>query len=461
MAFAKPTSASKKKGNAKSRRSNTSLSVRCVAVKILQQLNNESGSLTTLLPEWEQQISIADRALLRELCYGVARWSPRLLALANLLMTKPIRRKDADVLMLIQLGLYQLDHMRVPEHAVLNLTVDVTGELGKSWARGLVNAVLRSYLRDRDKLVDQLDKFAKLACPAWLGSQLASDWPLHWQAHLQGSNERPPMSLRINCRRRDVQTYLSELEAAGIEANTSTVCESAVVLRSATGVEDLPGFAEGHVSVQDAAAQLATHILAPVAGERVLDACAAPGGKTGHLLEFSEEIDVVAVDSVARRLDRVADNLERLSLMENVRLHCADAADLDSWWDGTLFDAVLLDAPCSGTGVIRRHPDIKLLRRAEDIQQLADQQRKLLQSLWRVLRPGGRMLYATCSVLKTENEAQISAFLDITADASVMELPMLAHSVSTANGRQIFRGSHDGDGFFYSLLRRSGEHSTV
>lgn len=446
---------------AKGRRSKADLSVRCVAVRILHQLGSDNGSLTTLLPEHEQQLAPADRPLLRELCFGVARWSPRLLALANGLMSKPIRRKDVDVLLLIQLGLYQLDHMRIPEHAALNTTVEVTNELGKSWARGLVNAVLRSYLRDRDAQIGKLDPYAKLACPQWLGEQLNRDWPEHWEDHLRGSNERPPMSLRVNRRHTNAASYLTSLNAQDMQASISTVCDSAVVLDTAVGVEDLPGFSAGQVSVQDASAQLATHLLAPISGERVLDACAAPGGKTGHLLEWSDGVDVVAVDSVASRLDRVADNLERLSLMEHVRLHCADAADLDNWWDGTPFDAVLLDAPCSGTGVIRRHPDIKVLRKADDIPQLVQLQQQLLRSLWQVLRPGGRLLYATCSVLKAENEGQISAFLDTTADAAVMELPVIPHSVSAGHGRQILRGPHDGDGFFYSLLSRSSGHSAV
>lgn len=456
MDAAKRESAAKKKPRSNKRRTKSSLSVRGVAVTVLTKLDSDSGSLTTLLPEWEQQVALEDRALLRELCFGVARWSPRLKAVANLLMTKSIRRKDVDVLWLIQIGLYQLDHMRIPEHAALNTTVEVTGELGKSWARGLVNAVLRSYLREREALVARLDKFAALACPQWLGEQLVKDWPTQWEAHLQGSNERPPMSLRVNRRHSDTQACLDALRAQDITARSSELCDSAVVLESPIGVEDLPGFTAGHVSVQDASAQLATQLVSPASGERILDACAAPGGKTGHLLEWSDGVDVVAVDSVAARLNRVADNLERLSLVENVRLHCADAADLEAWWDNTPFDAVLLDAPCSGTGVIRRHPDIKVLRTPQDIVQLTALQGQLLSSLWRVVRPGGRLLYVTCSVLNAENEAQISAFLEVTADAAVMELPVIPHSVSTGHGRQILRGAHDGDGFYYALLTRTG-----
>jgi len=426
-------------------------SVRCAAVQILQQLDTANGSLTTLLPEAQRRIPDDDRALLSELCFGVARWSVKLSALAALLMEKPLRRKDRDVHWLIQLGLYQLEYMRIAEHAALNTTVAVAVELHKPWARGLVNGVLRQYLRQREQLDDQLDAEARLAFPAWLTQSISADWPEHWQEHLSRSNERPPMVLRVNQRKHSSTAYTEKLHDAGILATPSVVTPSALVLDQPVAVAQLPDFSTGAVSVQDAAAQWAAKLLNPSPGERLLDACAAPGGKTGHLLEYCDETRVTAV----HRLERVRENLDRLNMQPRVDVVCADVAQPDAWWDGEFYDAVLLDAPCSGTGVIRRHPDIKLLRRAEDVDELVALQCRMLNALWTVVRPGGRLLYATCSVLKAENQDQISRFLAQHQDASLGSMSPIPQALDTGVGQQLLRGDHDADGFFYALLVRA------
>ncbi|MBX2824145.1 MAG: 16S rRNA (cytosine(967)-C(5))-methyltransferase RsmB [Gammaproteobacteria bacterium] len=429
-------------------------SVRFAAVQLMQSLENNSGSLTTLLPVAELQVAAADRALLRELCFGTARWSVRLSALAAQLIDKPLRRKDRDVHWLITLGLYQLEYMRIAEHAALDTTVAVAGELRKSWARGLVNGVLRRFLRQRETLVSQLDQDARLAFPEWLSRQIKRDWPEHWQQHLEGSNERPPMVLRINQNRYTTARYRERLASGGLNADVSAISANALVLEQPLAVSQLPDFETGAVSVQDASAQWATLLLSPSGRERVLDACAAPGGKTGHLLEYAGESSVVAVDVSEQRLQRVHENLQRLSLYTRAQVVAADLTDLDSWWDGVPFDAVLLDAPCSGTGVIRRNPDIKLLRHPEDIAPLVELQQDMLQRVWAVLRPGGRLLYATCSVLKAENQEQVQRFLEAHADARLVQPTPIPHAFDTGFGQQLLRGSHDGDGFFYALLER-------
>lgn len=427
---------------------------RSAAAKVIDQVLSEGRSLAGALPPALASVPPADRGLTQELCYGTLRWAPRLEALAGKLLDKPLRARDSDVHALLLVGLYQLLYLSVPPHAAVSLTVEATARLKKDWARGLLNGVLRRLQREQEELLAAVDtsEAAALAHPAWLLARFEQDWPQQWRDIAGANNERPPMTLRVNRRHGSREQYLERLHQAGIDAVAAPHAPDAITLDGAVGVERLPGFAAGDVSVQDAAAQLAAGLLQLAPGQRVLDACAAPGGKTGHMLETCPDIELLALDSEAERLQRVAENLTRLQLKAELR--AGDAGDPPAWWDGRLFDRILLDAPCSGSGVIRRHPDIKTLRRPEDITALAAQQARLLHALWPLLAPGGILVYATCSILTAENAGQVTAFLRDGAQAA--ELPITAAwGQATAAGRQILPGENGMDGFYYAALRKA------
>jgi 16S rRNA (cytosine967-C5)-methyltransferase len=394
-----------------------------------------------------------DRALTAELAYGVLRHLTRLQAIADDLLHRPMDDKHLDVRCLMLVGLYQLSELRVPAHAAVAETVEAACEGRKPWASGLVNAVLRNYLREREHC-DALTEVepAVFAHPGWLLQALRAHWPADWREIVSANNRRPPMWLRVNPRRRSVDEYLRALHESGHEARRSRFAEQALALSEAAPVSTLPGFAEGEVSIQDAAAQLAAGLLEVRPGDRVLDACAAPGGKTTHLLELAADgVQLVALDQDEQRARRIDDNLQRLALRAQVVV--ADAARPADWWDGKPFQRVLLDAPCSATGVIRRHPDIKWLRRAKDPRVLAGRQAALLRALWPLLAPGGRLLYATCSVLPGENASLVHKFLDEQADAR--EQPIAASwGRECLRGRQILPGEDDMDGFYYACLEK-------
>lgn len=409
---------------------------------------NLDSALVAALPA---DTSDADRALLRALAYGVLRDQAWLAALRDRLLQQP-QRTPAALLALLQVGLYQLRSMRIPAHAAVAATVEACALLGQDGARGVVNAVLRRYQREAATLEAALPGRPALrhSYPDWLAQAIHRDWPQHWRAILAAGNQPGPMSLRVNRRRVSRDAVRAQLAADGIQSHTVPAAPAALRLDTAQPVERLPGFSDGLLSVQDAAAQLAATLLDAQPGMRVLDACAAPGGKTAHLLEMLDNLDLLALDSDAARLARVDDTLRRLGLQATLR-H-ANAADPDSWWDGRPFDRILLDAPCSGTGVIRRHPDIKWLRRDTDIRALMSQQRRLLDALWPLLKPGGILLYATCSILDAEGAAVIAGFLRAHADAE--EQPIHADWGEAArHGRRLAPGG-DWDGFYYASLRR-------
>jgi 16S rRNA (cytosine967-C5)-methyltransferase len=357
---------------------------------------------------------------------------------------------------LLLLGLYQLGYMEIPPHAAVSETVAVTALLkNKSWARGLVNAILRRFQREKETLNAQLDKdeTASSAHPAWLIKLLKEAWPQAWSDIVAANNQRPPMTLRINRRHNSREDYRMTLEAAGLASEPALHAPDALTLAQPVNVDQLPGFSKGDVSVQDAAAQLAAVLVAPEPGMRVLDACAAPGGKTGHLLEICSDIELTAIDIEAKRLAGVEQNLTRLRL--NAKLLAADAATPSAWWDGKPFDRILLDAPCSASGVIRRHPDIKLLRQADDIGQLVRLQASILEALWPLLKPGGTLIYATCSVLPQENSDQLANFLAKHEDATERALEVPWGQAATV-GRQILPGQDGMDGFFYACIEKTG-----
>lgn len=426
---------------------------RLSAVSVLTRVSIEGQSLSSLLPHAFHNLPPERRALAQELCYGTLRWWHRLDVLLGKLMDKPLRSKDADLHCLLLCGLYQLTYMEIPPHAAVSETVAITAALNKSWAKGLVNAVLRRYQRERGSLEQQLadNLEASYAHPQWLIAALQQAWPEQWQAILSANNERPPMTLRNARNHQSRETYLEELHAAGIAAEAHPYAPDALTLARPQDVESLPGFTQGRVSVQDTAAQLAANLLGHQPGMRVLDACAAPGGKTGHILEICRDVALFSLDIDNKRLQRVADNMARLQLQTT--LISGDAAHPDSWWDGQPFDRILLDAPCSATGVIRRHPDIKLLRQAEDIDSLVKLQALILDAMWPLLKSGGMLVYATCSVLPQENSLQLQRFLDSRADAREKKITA-DWGIATTVGRQILPNRDRMDGFYYACIEK-------
>ena len=393
-----------------------------------------------------------DQALAKEICFGVLRWYHRLSAIINQLLSKPLRPRDVDVQVALLIGLFQILYARVPSHAAVNESVKLAKSGRKSWAGKMVNGVLRTFLREQTTILSQLESVntASYSHPDWLTEVIRRAWPDDWQAILRGNNDRPPMSLRVNLRKNSRDDMLAMLEAHGLTAHAHSSSPTGVVLSHPVGVEQLPGFFDGHMSVQDCSGQLAGQLLAAKPGHRILDACAAPGGKTALLLEQSRDAQqLTAIDIDQQRLKRLQDNLRRLAL--SCLTICADVGDLNSWWDGVTFERVLLDAPCTGSGVIRRHPDIKLLRRLSDLDSFSRKQEQLLETLWRVLATAGRLLYATCSVIPLENDHVIERFLNRHEDAK--SLPIEADwGRGTGFGRQILPGESGMDGFFYAVL---------
>ncbi|MDH5445148.1 MAG: 16S rRNA (cytosine(967)-C(5))-methyltransferase RsmB [Gammaproteobacteria bacterium] len=430
---------------------------RQASVAVLLQVVQNGRSLTDSLNQQLPKLKAEDRALCQALSYGCLRFYPKLDFLARQLVDKPLRNKDQDIHYLILIGLYQLLEMRIPDHAAVSQTVAVCKSLRKQWAKNLVNGVLRNFLRQKTQLIERLtpenERETYYNHPGWLLEKLQQAWPDDWEAITTANNQQAPMSLRVHQGKLSREAYLEKLVTQSLPATALHQTLHGIQLKQAIPTEALPGFVQGEVSVQDGAAQLAAELLKPQAGERILDACAAPGGKTAHLLETQAGLEeLVAVDIEAERLERITENLTRLGL--SATLVCADASEPASWWDGRPFDRILLDAPCSATGVIRRHPDIKLLRRASDISTLQALQHKLLRQVWPLLKQGGMLLYATCSVLPEENHEQVSRFLSEQTDANLVPIeadwgrPMSA-------GRQILPGEQDMDGFFYALICKS------
>lgn len=428
---------------------------RAASARILGQLLVGKGSLTSLLADQNSQG--ADGALIQEICYGVCRYSPALRHLADRFLERPLRTKDQDIYGLLLAGAYQLFCLRVPDHAAVNETVQAASLLKKPWARGLINGVLRKLVAARgewDTLLTAGPEEARYLHPAWLIDQLRADWPQQWQAVLDAGNQRPPMTLRVNQRRTTREAYLATLIEAGIGAHPGSLAATALYLEQPCPVEQLPGFFDGLVSVQDEASQLVAGLLALEPGQDVLDACAAPGGKTALCLESEQSLSsLTALDIDERRARSIPDNLARLGLAATATVIVADAAQPATWWDGRPFQRILLDAPCSATGVIRRHPDIKLLRTPAEVEQLTRRQHQLLDSLWPCLAPGGLLLYTTCSILKRENTNIIADFLGRQPDAKHQAIEA-DWGVECGHGRQLLPQTGGADGFYYALLQK-------
>ena len=427
------------------------MNTRQIAARVLTRVLQDGQSLTAALDAALPSVELdKDRAFIQALCYGVCRYFYRLDFILSELLTKPL--KDVEVKSLALVGLYQLNYMRVKSYAAVSETVLATRK--KPWAKALINALLRSYLRDQVSLEQKADamQWSAISHPKWLVKQIELDWSEQAKSVFVENNQQPPMALRVNLSQISQADYLQQLAEKGIEATAVDFCPSAIVLKQSVGVDLLPGFAKGLVSVQDVAAQLAAGLLNVQAGQRVLDVCAAPGGKAAHILESQQRIKrLVAVDIDESRMLRVSENILRLNFSAD--LVVGDAANPEAWWDGEVFDRILLDVPCSALGVIRRHPDIKLLRKPEDIQALRDVQQRILKAVWPLLASDGVMLYATCSILKQENEQQIAVFLDEHPDA--VEVPIAADwGFAVSHGRQILPGDSAMDGFYYALIKK-------
>jgi 16S rRNA (cytosine967-C5)-methyltransferase len=440
----------------------TGAKVRAVAAEITDAVVSGGQSLDAAIARNETRVVVQDRSLLRMLCYGSLRHHWRLQGWIDQLISKPLRQRDRVINALLAIGLYQIAEMRIPDHAVVSATVEAARQLRRPKLAGLVNACLRRFVRDGLMATEPADAPSEWNHPPWLIERIRTDWPDDWRTILTANNERAPMWLRVNSSRVTAEEYLQRLQESGAEADLLAGIPDAVRLKEPQAVENLPGFAAGDASVQDAAAQLAArwllHDLLPhKATVRVLDACAAPGGKSGHLLEIGgEAISLLAVDSDATRVASISNNLQRLG--RDASILTADVSQAEEWWDGEMFDGILLDAPCSASGVIRRHPDIKLLRREGDVVNLAACQRSMLEALWPTLVVGGTLLYATCSVIAAENDEVISDFLAAHSDAA--ENDVLPNNNirdlmrRRARGYQILPGTAGLDGFYYAALRK-------
>ncbi len=427
---------------------------RAIVAKILSDLLANRGSLTTQLSKHRDH---PEFNLIQESSYGCCRWFFLLESLLDKLLNKALKKQDVDLKCLMICALYQLRELEVAEYAIINESVSAVTVFKKPWAKGLVNAVLRGFQRNKEELEQALfsEEAARLfSFPNWLESEIFSQWPNHAEEIFRNSNQRPPMTLRVNSKQNSRTHYLELLAQETIVAMPGALSDSAVYLEKPGAVSDIPGFAEGRLSVQDEASQLVPDLVKLEPEQRVLDACAAPGGKSCHMLESECSLtSMTLIDKDQSKLDRIQENLTRLQLQAN--LVKADAGDIGQWWDGKYFDRILLDAPCSATGTIRRHPDIKLLRKPSDIEKLAQIQLRLLSNLWACLKPGGLLLYTTCSLLRQENEQIIKRFLD-SSDSAKYEAIVADWGVECTFGRQLLPGTNSGpDGFFYSVLRKS------
>lgn len=425
---------------------------RALAAQCLQRMVKTKLSLPIVIQDQCENLAVDKKPLVQELCYGSCRYFWQLQGLIDPLLQKPLRAKDHDVYYLLFVGAYQLLYMRLPAHAALSETVNATKSLGKQWARGMVNGVLRNIQRDHQQQLNTLADHQQQALPQWLSQRLQRHWPDQLTTIAAAFKTAAPLTLRVNRQKISRDNYLIQLETAGFTAEASKISDDGIILTTATDVTTLPNFDQGFCSVQDEAAQLSAKLTLQQGATKVLDACAAPGGKSCHLLELSEKLQLTAVDNDEKRIGRVSENLDRLGL--NATVLCDDVAATDSWWNGEPFDAILLDAPCSATGVIRRNPDIKVLRSENDALAMPAIQQQILMALWPTLKSGGRLVYATCSLLPEENDEVIANCLPKLAGAS-LERPDVNVGIATEYGVQLMPSIGGNDGFYYACIHKS------
>ena len=426
---------------------NTNL--RSVAAQTIEKVVEQGQSLSNVLPAAQKLLAEKDAALLQELCYGVLRTLPQLEWIIGQLMDRPMTGKQRTIHFLVMIGLYQLMYTRIPAHAALAETVEGAVSLKRQQFKGLINGVLRQFQRKQEELMQQMnDGDQKYLHPKWLLERLKRAWPENWEAIVEANNQRPPMWLRVNRQHHSRESWLALLQEADKVAVPSAINADALRLESPCPVSQLPGFDQGWVTIQDVSAQGCVALLDPQNGESILDLCAAPGGKTTHILEAAPQAEVMAVDIDEQRLARINENLLRLNMTAEVKV--GDGCFPETWCGDRQFDRILLDAPCSATGVIRRHPDIKWLRRDRDIAELAALQQQIMEAIWPHLKSGGTLLYATCSILPEENQQQVASFLSRHEDATLSET-----GNAEQPGLQVFPAADGGDGFFYAkLLKR-------
>jgi 16S rRNA (cytosine967-C5)-methyltransferase len=428
------------------------LNLRADAAYVLHQILEEGKSARECLPIAQQPHKEQDKAWLQEMVYGVLRNLPILQFWLRQLLDKPLKNRFKIVEQLIMLGFYQLAFSRVSQHAAVSETVAACQPLDTLAMKGLVNAILRTFIREKMSQQEAPNKQIASGLPKWLFKKLEAEYQDGFTDLLSNMQVKAPVWLRVNIQKISHSAFVDELEKAGIEFVYSPGHPEALILSKGYDITSLPGFDSGWFAVQDGAAQLAAHYLKPERGESILDCCAAPGGKTCHLIEFQPEIaKTVALEIDEKRAIKIEENLVRLG--HDATIVIGDASTPQKWWDGQLFDRVLLDAPCSASGIIRRHPDIKWLRKAKDIDVLVNLQKQILDAIWPLIKPGGTMLYATCSVLPEENHLQISDFLSRTSNA-LLDNTFYNDSVDKP-GKQILPGDQQMDGFYYARLLKS------
>ena len=441
----------------------TAIASRKVAQTLLLAVLKEGQSLSSLT-HLTDSIEPRDAAFARMLSFGVLRFYQQLQALLKPFIKKALKTKDLDVQLVMLMAIYQIMFTRVPDFAVVDSAVKQVRKSKKKWAANMVNGVLRNFLRHiegkepEDVIKELVSEEAVFAHPQWIIDRIKQDWPESWQDILIANNQQAPMTLRVNLQQTSIDEFILALEKdAEVSAEQIAGLPSALILQQARDVKQLPGFSKGWFSVQDAGAQFAALIMQPIAGDRVLDACAAPGGKTAHMFELQPDLNITALDISESRLKRVEENCQRLGF--HPTLVAADARAVDDWWKGELYDKILLDVPCSAMGVIRRHPDIKSLRRDDDIDALVQLQREILLKNWELLKPGGHLLYVTCSLLKVENEQQIEWFLeqvdDVVSEALPDVITQIKSQASASHGVQLFPVDGITDGFYYALLKKA------
>lgn len=456
-------SGAKRPGVSKSGASKAAVSVaRLASLKALKQVLAGQSLSVVQVQTIDLLVDKRDRGLANEIVNGVLRWRWQLEFFIASLLARPLKKKEVEIQLILMMALYELTECRTPDYAIINESVELVRKSGKKWAVSLVNAVLRNFTREKETLVSIINnnEQAYFSHPQWVLDIVKNDWPEHWQQILNANNQRPAFWLRVNHQQTSAADYQRLLAEHDIESETTALACNALKLIQGTDVRLLPGFTEGAVSVQDAGAQLAAELLnipeqlSAADNYQVLDLCAAPGGKTCHILERHPTLQhLLAVEFDEHRMQRVSENLRRLSLTADLMV--ADARDYKQWWSGHTYDRILIDAPCSASGVIRRHPDIKTLRRESDIKSLVELQAEILSAAWQMLAVGGELLYVTCSIFKDENERQIETFFANNAESNVLEIQINATWGQVCKyGRQLLPGEQDADGFYFCRLKK-------